>query len=75
MFLKSIDAFHRVKNAKKIFEFLEDIVMTVGEKNVVQVITNNTSKYVLAGKMLKFKYRTIFSTPCSTVYTLHRPHA
>jgi len=31
----------------------------------VQVITDNASNYVLAGKMLESKYSTIFWTPCA----------
>ena len=38
--------------------------MEVGVENVVQVITDNASNYVLAGKMLEEKHKTIFWTPC-----------
>jgi len=31
----------------------------------VQVITDNASNYVLAGKMVEAKYKTIFWTPCA----------
>lgn len=33
--------------------------------NVVQVITNNASNYVLAGRLLEKKHRNIFWTPCA----------
>ena len=32
--------------------------------NVVHVITDNASNYVLVGKMLESKHKTIFWTPC-----------
>ena len=32
--------------------------------NVVQIIIDNASNYVLAGKMLESKHKTIFWTPC-----------
>ena len=35
------------------------------EHNVVQVITDNASNYVLAGKKLESKYNTIFWTSCA----------
>jgi hypothetical protein len=34
-----------------------------GKANVVQVITDNASNYVLVDKMLESKYRTVFWTP------------
>eukprot|EP00253_Pinus_taeda_P036330 PITA_36330 len=65
MFLILVDASDKVKDATLLFELLDDIIQEVGEQNVVQVITNNASNYVLARKMLKSKYRTIFWTPCA----------
>ena len=56
MFLKSVDAFDRVKDANLLFELLDEVVMEVGVANVVQVVTDNASNYVLAGKMLEEKH-------------------
>ena len=64
MFLRSVDASDKVKDAALLFELLDEIIQEVGEQNVVQVIIDNASNYVLAGKMLESKYRTIFWTPC-----------
>ena len=50
---------------RSIFELLDEIIQEVGEQNVVQVITNNASNYVLARKILESKYKTIFWTPCA----------
>eukprot|EP00253_Pinus_taeda_P008053 PITA_08053 len=65
MFLKSIGASDKVKDATLLFELLGNIIQEVGEQHVVQVITDNASNYVLAGKMLETKYKTIFWTPCA----------
>ena len=64
MFLKSVDASDRVKDANLLFQPLDEVIMKVGVTNVVQVITDNASNYVLASKMLERKHKTIFWTPC-----------
>ena len=64
MFLKSDDASDKVNVANLLFQNLDEIVVEVGVANVVQIITNNASNYVLASKMLKRKYTTRFWTPC-----------
>lgn len=66
MFLKLVDAFDRVKDAKILFEILNEMTRTAREVNVVQVIIDNSSNYLLARKMLESKYRSIFWTPCAT---------
>ncbi|XLS66709.1 hypothetical protein HN51_017732, partial [Arachis hypogaea] len=47
MFLKSIDVSDYVKIGQKLFELLDDVVEKIGEHNVVQVVTDNGSNYVL----------------------------
>ena len=64
MFLKSVDASDRVKDATMLFQLLDEIVMEVGVVNVVQIITYNASNYVLVDKMLESKHKTIFWTQC-----------
>eukprot|EP00253_Pinus_taeda_P033798 PITA_33798 len=65
MFFRLVDAFDKVKDATLLFEILDDIIHEVGEQNIVQVITGNAPNYVLDGKMLESKCRTIFWTPCA----------
>ncbi|KAG4921316.1 hypothetical protein JHK85_050921 [Glycine max] len=65
MFLKSVDGSDFVKTAEKFFELLDVIVEEVGEENVVQVVTDNGSNYVLAGKLLEDKRKHIYWTPCA----------
>ena len=52
MFMESIDPSSFMKTGEKTFELLDKFVECIGEKNVVQVITDNGSNYVLAGKIL-----------------------
>ena len=56
MFLRSVDAFDQVKDAQLLFHLLDGVVMEVGPKNVVQIITDNASNYVAAGRMLEEKH-------------------
>ncbi|RZB75263.1 hypothetical protein D0Y65_033937 [Glycine soja] len=48
-----------------IFELLDSFVEEIGEKNVIQVVTDNGSNYVLAGKILQVTRPKIFWTPCA----------
>ncbi|XP_042387690.1 uncharacterized protein LOC121979763 [Zingiber officinale] len=48
MFLESVDASAHVKTRTLLYELLDRFVERVGEKNVVQVISDNGSNYVLA---------------------------
>ena len=50
VFVKSVDASSCMKTGVKVFVLLDSFLEEIGEKNVVQVVTNNGSNYVLAGK-------------------------
>ena len=50
MILKSVDGSDFVKTGEKLFELLDAIVEEVEEENIVQVVTDNGSNYVLGGK-------------------------
>jgi hypothetical protein len=60
VFLKLVDASDNVKDANLLFHLLDGIVISIGEAKVVEIIIDNASNYVLAGKMLESKYKTIF---------------
>ena len=47
MFFRSRDASDQVKDANMLFHLLDEVVEEVGAGNVVQIITNNASNYVL----------------------------
>ncbi|XP_057858906.2 uncharacterized protein LOC131067771 [Cryptomeria japonica] len=66
VFLKSVDASSKVKNAETLAGMLEHVVMKVGVENVVQIITDNATAYVSAGRILQERHPTLFWTPCAT---------
>jgi hypothetical protein len=65
VFLRTIDASNAVKTGDMLFKLLDAVVEEVGEKNVVQIITDNASNYVLAGKLLMEKRKHLYWTPCA----------
>ncbi|KAL6638166.1 hypothetical protein ACP70R_025738 [Stipagrostis hirtigluma subsp. patula] len=65
MFLKSVDATGIVTSPDALHELLKSIVEEVGEKNVVQVITNNSEIHAVAGKRLGETFPTLFWSPCT----------
>ncbi|CAN6585860.1 unnamed protein product [Malus baccata var. baccata] len=64
IFLKSVDASDHIKNYKYIYKLLRNVIMEVGEHNVVQVVTDNGSAFVKAGKKL-MKHHNVFWTSCA----------
>ncbi|XP_074577611.1 uncharacterized protein LOC141834060 [Curcuma longa] len=64
-FLKSIDASDSIKNGELLFTYLDNVVEEIGEENVVQVITDNGSNFVNAGKRLMEKRKYLYWTPCA----------
>ena len=52
MFIESIDVSSYKKTGERMFQLLDSMVEKIGEDKVVQVITDNNSSYVMAGKKL-----------------------
>ncbi|KAA0052326.1 hypothetical protein E5676_scaffold113G001490 [Cucumis melo var. makuwa] len=65
MFIESIDASSYVKDEKKMFELLDNFVERIGEANVVQVVTDNASANVMAGRFLEAKRPQLIWSPCA----------
>nr|KYP34797.1 hypothetical protein KK1_044202 [Cajanus cajan] len=65
VFLKSIDTSDVIKDGKKMFELLDNIVEEIGEEHVVQVVTDGASNLVAAGQMLMEKRTKLFWSPCA----------
>ncbi|KAK4581633.1 hypothetical protein RGQ29_025003 [Quercus rubra] len=65
MFVKSINASSFMKTEEKTFEVLDTLVEQIREANVVQVVSDNGSNYVLAGKLLEAKRPNLYWTPCA----------
>lgn len=55
VFIRSMDVSDVVKDANLLFKILDDLVEEIGEENVVQVVTDNASNYVKAGKNSSLK--------------------
>ena len=50
MFIRSVDASAHIKDATLLCELLDGFIQEIGRQNVVQVITDNTANYVVAGR-------------------------
>eukprot|EP01018_Ginkgo_biloba_P038141 Gb_41326 [translate_table: standard] len=66
LFVKVVDVMDHKKTSLFIFKILEELVLEVGEENVVQIVTDSVSNYVGAGKMIMARFNTIYWTPCAT---------
>ncbi|KAJ9678214.1 hypothetical protein PVL29_022952 [Vitis rotundifolia] len=64
IFLKSVDALNYIKDHKYIYDLLKTIIKEVGKENVVQIVTDNGSAFMKAGKQLMKKYN-LYWTPCA----------
>ncbi|CAN0912643.1 hypothetical protein LINGRAPRIM_LOCUS566 [Linum grandiflorum] len=62
VFIESLDTSSFSKNTQKVFEMLDDAVEKVGEENVLQIITDNTSAYKAAGTKLMEKRKHFHKT-------------
>ncbi|KAM0924434.1 hypothetical protein ACQ4PT_004856 [Festuca glaucescens] len=70
VFLKSVDCSAMKKDdGKYIFELVDSCIDEVGEKHVVQLVTDNASVNVAASAMLKAKRPNIFWNGCAAHYT------
>jgi hypothetical protein len=58
----------------KLYELVNSFVEEIGERNVVQLITNNGSNYVMAGKLLSDTRSHMFWTPCPAHCIEYRPY-
>ena len=65
-FLKSVDASNMLESPNKLFKMMDEIVEEVGEENVVQIVTDNTTYYKVVGEMLMSKRTRLYWTPCAT---------
>ncbi|KAL6326314.1 hypothetical protein AAG906_005508 [Vitis piasezkii] len=64
VFLKSVDASNNIKDHKYIYKLLKNVIKEVGVDNVVQIVTDNGSAFVKAGKLLMKKFN-LYWTPCA----------
>eukprot|EP01018_Ginkgo_biloba_P003111 Gb_13337 [translate_table: standard] len=65
LFVKAVDAMDHKRTLEFIFKILEEAMLEVGEKNVVQIVTDSASNCVGAGKIIMARFKTIYWTPCT----------
>ncbi|KAM7502803.1 hypothetical protein LguiB_001707 [Lonicera macranthoides] len=64
-FLKYVDVSDRIKNGELIFKYLDDIVSEIGEKNVIQIVTDNATNCKNGGKRIMESRKGLWWTPCA----------
>ena len=67
IFLKYVDASNRIKDHAYIYDLLKKIIAEVEKANMVQIVTDNGSAFVKAGKKLMERYH-LYWTPCAAHY-------
>jgi hypothetical protein len=65
LFLDSVNCSSERKDGQYIFELVDKCIEEIGEKNVVQVVTDNASVNVTAAGILAGKRKTIFWNGCA----------
>ena len=64
--MKSIDASYIVKDVNNLFLLFDEIITWVDPSNLVQMVTDNATNYVAAGRLISQKYKHINWSPCAT---------
>eukprot|EP01018_Ginkgo_biloba_P005280 Gb_12450 [translate_table: standard] len=64
IFVKAVDTMDQKKTSEFIFKILEEVVLEVGEENVVQIVIDSASNCVGAGKLI-MDFKKIYWTPCA----------
>ena len=70
MFLKAVDCSGETKDKYFIANLMKEVILEVGAKNVVQVITDNAPNCKGAGQLIEAQFPHILWTPC-VVHTLN----
>lgn len=65
IFLKSVDDSNIIDSSDRLFEFLKTVVEEVGVTHVLQVITNNDERYIIAGRRLTEMFPNLYWVPCA----------
>jgi hypothetical protein len=48
-----------------LYKLFREVVLLVGPKNVIQIVINNATTYVAAGRMLELEFCTLHWSPCT----------
>ena len=63
-FVKFVYASDIVKDATNLFQLFDEVIKWVGPLNVVHVVTDNTTNYVVVGRLISQKHKHINWSPC-----------
>ncbi|KAL4345164.1 hypothetical protein AHAS_Ahas11G0251000 [Arachis hypogaea] len=63
-----LDAYNVSKTADALFKLFRDVVLFVGPENVVHIVTDNTTNYVAAGRLLESEFPKLYWSPCAAHY-------
>ncbi|CAN4075973.1 unnamed protein product [Withania somnifera] len=66
LFLRSVDVSDHSDDPHYLFGLLESVVLEIGVKNVVQVMTDSSASYIYAGRLIMDKYPSVFWSPCAS---------
>jgi hypothetical protein len=61
-----VDASSHVKDATLLCELMDAFIQKIDLHNMVQIITNNATNYVIVGRLLMKRYHSLFWNPCAT---------
>ncbi|PKI75765.1 hypothetical protein CRG98_003808 [Punica granatum] len=65
VFLKSVDTSDASKTGEMLYKLFREVVLFVGQENVIHFVTDNAANYVAVGRLLEQEFRTIFWSPCA----------
>nr|XP_033508844.1 uncharacterized protein LOC104121638 [Nicotiana tomentosiformis] len=65
VFLESHDASNSSTDGSKMYSLFRKTIDKIGKENVVQIVTDNASENVSAGRMMEAMYPHIYWTPCA----------
>ena len=65
-FVKYVDALNIVKDATNLFQLFDEVIKCVGPLNVVHIVIDNATNYVVAGRLISQKHKHINWSPCTT---------
>ena len=63
VFLKTVDASEASKAAMLLYKLFREVVLFVGPENIVRMVTDNASNYVVASKLLVEEFPSMFWSP------------
>ncbi|XP_061953601.1 uncharacterized protein LOC133676049 [Populus nigra] len=65
VFLKTVDVSDVSKTARLLYQLFREVVLFVGVENIVHMVTDNATNYIVAGKLLIEEFPSIFWSPCA----------